>query len=176
MAIVRCPIHGIAYDDELEACPACATEPAMDERWQATAERPKIVPMLHLGIEEHQDRLTGEPVCQKGSGHAIALTKEPSVRVILTVPQRGNTLREHHADGPLAFYALSGAMVCGAREAALESQESRGGHTRDDYPMADDRFGKVNVVIRPKDGQFSVAREPLPGMPVELTALRQEKK
>jgi len=24
MAIVRCPIHGIAYDEELEDCPECA--------------------------------------------------------------------------------------------------------------------------------------------------------
>ena len=152
MTIVRWPIHGIAYDDELEACPACATEPAMDERWQAMAERPKIVPMLHRGIEEHRDRLKGAPVWQNGNRHPITLTNEPSVRVVLTVLQPGSPLREHHANGPLTFCALSGDMVCGAREAALESQESRGGHTRDDYPMADDRFGKVNVVIRPKNG------------------------
>jgi len=27
MNIVRCPIHGIAYDEEREACPECAKEP-----------------------------------------------------------------------------------------------------------------------------------------------------
>jgi hypothetical protein len=176
MTIVRCPIHGIASDDELEACPACATEPAMDERWRAMAERPKIVPMLHRGIEEHRDRLKGAPVWQKGNRHAITLTNEPSVRMVLTVPQRGNLLRKHHAGGPLTFYALSGAMVCGTREGALERQESRGGHTRDDDPMADDRFGTGTVVIRPKTGQFSVALEPLPEMPGELKAFHQEKK
>jgi succinate dehydrogenase / fumarate reductase flavoprotein subunit len=60
---------------------------------------------------------------------------------------------------------------------ALERKESRGGHTRDDYPMADDRFGKVNVVIRRKpDGQLTVAQEPLPQMPPELQALMKEPK
>jgi succinate dehydrogenase / fumarate reductase flavoprotein subunit len=60
---------------------------------------------------------------------------------------------------------------------ALERKESRGGHTRDDYPMADDRFGKVNVVIRRKaDGQLGVSQEPLPQMPPELQALMKEPK
>jgi hypothetical protein len=116
------------------------------------------------------------PSWQKGSGRAITLTHEPSVRVLLTVPQKGNPLREHHAGGPLTSYALSGAMVCGTRAGALERQESRGGHTRDDDPMADDRFGKVNVVIRPKNNQFSMAQEPLPEMPGELKARLQERK
>ncbi|MGH7322806.1 MAG: hypothetical protein ACRELA_24730 [Candidatus Rokuibacteriota bacterium] len=27
LAIVRCPIHGIAYDRERESCPQCARQP-----------------------------------------------------------------------------------------------------------------------------------------------------
>ncbi len=59
---------------------------------------------------------------------------------------------------------------------ALERKESRGGHTRDDYPRADDRFGKVNMVARRRNGQISIAQEPLPRMPDDLTQLFQEKK
>jgi succinate dehydrogenase / fumarate reductase flavoprotein subunit len=64
---------------------------------------------------------------------------------------------------------------CVAR-AALERKESRGGHTRDDYPKADPEWGKVNVAVRQKDGTIQVAREPLPQMPDELRNLIEEKR
>jgi succinate dehydrogenase / fumarate reductase flavoprotein subunit len=59
---------------------------------------------------------------------------------------------------------------------ALERKESRGGHTRDDYPFADDAWGKLNVVIGKQDGEITVRREPIPEMPPELRALLQERK
>jgi succinate dehydrogenase flavoprotein subunit len=60
--------------------------------------------------------------------------------------------------------------------AALERKESRGGHTREDHPYADDTWGKVNVVLRLREGRVQVNREPLPEMPAELKALFQERK
>jgi succinate dehydrogenase / fumarate reductase flavoprotein subunit len=59
--------------------------------------------------------------------------------------------------------------------AALERKESRGGHTRSDYPYADDQWGTVNVVLRRRGEGLQLAREPLPQMPVELKALFQER-
>ncbi|HEX6512120.1 MAG TPA: fumarate reductase/succinate dehydrogenase flavoprotein subunit [Chloroflexota bacterium] len=58
--------------------------------------------------------------------------------------------------------------------AAVERKESRGGHTRDDYPTADPKWGKVNVVIRPKNGDLTLSSEPLPAMPDDLKALFEE--
>jgi len=55
--------------------------------------------------------------------------------------------------------------------AALERRESRGGHTRDDYPKPDPRFAKVNVVVRQVDGTLTVRQEALPEMPDELKRL-----
>jgi succinate dehydrogenase / fumarate reductase flavoprotein subunit len=52
--------------------------------------------------------------------------------------------------------------------AALERTESRGAHTRLDFPEYDDELGKVNMVIRPGTGGMSVVRSPLPQMPTEL--------
>lgn len=56
--------------------------------------------------------------------------------------------------------------------AADTRKESRGGHTRDDYPNTEDEWGKVNVVIRQgRDGEMQVTTEPLPQMPADLAEL-----
>jgi succinate dehydrogenase / fumarate reductase flavoprotein subunit len=58
---------------------------------------------------------------------------------------------------------------------AIVRHESRGGHTRDDYPSADPEFGKINLVqrVRP-DGEFTIDPEPIPQMPAELRTLFEE--
>ena len=61
-----------------------------------------------------------------------------------------------------------------ARAANLR-QESRGGHTRDDYPDPDDEWGARNVVVRKgADGGMDVVTAPLPEMPAELRRLFEE--
>ncbi|MCH8332520.1 fumarate reductase/succinate dehydrogenase flavoprotein subunit [Candidatus Sumerlaeota bacterium] len=58
--------------------------------------------------------------------------------------------------------------------AALERQESRGGHTREDYPESSDEWGSVNLVVRQRDGAVLIERQPLPQMPDEIKALLAE--
>jgi succinate dehydrogenase / fumarate reductase flavoprotein subunit len=61
-----------------------------------------------------------------------------------------------------------------ARAAALR-HESRGGHTRDDYPATDPEWGKSMLVVRKAgDGQMEVNPQPLPQMPDELQLLLGE--
>jgi len=57
---------------------------------------------------------------------------------------------------------------------AIERRESRGGHTRDDYPAPDPELAKVNMVTRLAGGRVAVVREPLPEMPDELKTLFEE--
>jgi len=58
--------------------------------------------------------------------------------------------------------------------AAIERKESRGGHTRDDYPTTDAKFGGVNIVLRKRDGELTLGQEPLPLMPDDLKQLLEE--
>jgi succinate dehydrogenase / fumarate reductase flavoprotein subunit len=54
--------------------------------------------------------------------------------------------------------------------AALERQESRGGHTRDDFPGPDDTWGTKNLVVRldSTGTGIELTEQPLPVMPDEL--------
>jgi succinate dehydrogenase / fumarate reductase flavoprotein subunit len=64
-------------------------------------------------------------------------------------------------------------------QGALNRKESRGGHTREDFPGPDPELGKVNFVQRQTAergylGPISIDPEPLPEMPAELRALLEE--
>jgi succinate dehydrogenase / fumarate reductase flavoprotein subunit len=62
---------------------------------------------------------------------------------------------------------------CIAR-AALEREESRGGHTRDDFPQPDPEWGALNLVLTLSGDSVDLARQPLPQMPDELRPLFDE--
>ncbi|MCZ0936212.1 MAG: fumarate reductase/succinate dehydrogenase flavoprotein subunit [Gemmatimonadetes bacterium] len=57
---------------------------------------------------------------------------------------------------------------------ALERRESRGAHTRIDFPDSDAALGRVNLVIRSSDGQMVTDTEPVSEPPAELRQLIEE--
>jgi succinate dehydrogenase / fumarate reductase flavoprotein subunit len=66
---------------------------------------------------------------------------------------------------------------CVAR-AALVRQESRGGHTRDDFPQASAEWRRINLICSVEEPsqvggpqRIAVRRQPLPDMPQELLGL-----
>jgi succinate dehydrogenase / fumarate reductase flavoprotein subunit len=63
-------------------------------------------------------------------------------------------------------------------KAALEREESRGGHTRDDFPGPDPEWGGKNLVLTlpgdALDSAVELSHQPLPVMPDELRSLFEE--
>jgi len=55
--------------------------------------------------------------------------------------------------------------------AALERQESRGGHTRDDFPGMNPEWRKVNIVCRAEGDGAAIAQQPLVPMREDLLEL-----
>ena len=61
--------------------------------------------------------------------------------------------------------------------AALARKESRGAHTRLDYPDKDEKLGKLSVVIRKNsDGDLEVSSEPIPEIPEGLQRIIDARK
>ena len=54
---------------------------------------------------------------------------------------------------------------------ALQREESRGGHTREDFPKMDSSWRQVNSISTFDGSTVSVAKEALPPMPKELLDL-----
>ncbi|WP_155374369.1 fumarate reductase/succinate dehydrogenase flavoprotein subunit [Catellatospora vulcania] len=57
-------------------------------------------------------------------------------------------------------------------KAALEREESRGGHTREDFPKMDSKWRQVNLVCAlTPDGDVDLTHQPIPTMTPDLLAL-----
>jgi len=56
-------------------------------------------------------------------------------------------------------------------KAALIREESRGGHTRDDFPGMNPEWRQVNLICRADGDEVEVSKQALPTMPTELLSL-----
>ncbi|MBV9293818.1 MAG: fumarate reductase/succinate dehydrogenase flavoprotein subunit [Frankiales bacterium] len=124
-------------------------------------------------LQEHMQSLVG--IIRKGEELELALKeidrlKERAQHVSVKGSGRSYNPGWHTA---LDLRAMLTVSECIAR-AALERKESRGGHTRDDYPQTDPDWGKVNLVLRERRGVIEIAKQPLPVMPDDLKTLFEE--
>jgi succinate dehydrogenase / fumarate reductase flavoprotein subunit len=61
--------------------------------------------------------------------------------------------------------------------AALERKESRGAHSRSDFPSKDEGMSRVNFIVRTADdGSMRVVSEPIPEMRADLKQIIEEMK
>jgi succinate dehydrogenase / fumarate reductase flavoprotein subunit len=124
-------------------------------------------------LQEHMQALVG--IIRKGDELERALKeierlKERAKDVSVKGTGRSYNPGWHTA---LDLRAMLTVSECIAR-AALERKESRGGHTRDDYPATDPEWGKINLVLTERRGSVQLATKPLPQMPDELKTLFEE--
>jgi succinate dehydrogenase / fumarate reductase flavoprotein subunit len=59
-------------------------------------------------------------------------------------------------------------------KAALEREESRGGHTRDDFPGPRDEWAVLNVICSAAGEGIALSRKPLPVLPPDLAEIFEE--
>ncbi len=164
-----------AYIDGLSTKPA-ATEDAI-----AAASAEDVEPFdneggenpytIHQELQQTMNDLVG--IIRREHEVADALTKLDALKA----REAHVTVEGHRQFNPgwhLAIDLHNMLLIseCVAR-AALIRTESRGGHTREDYPGMDPQWRKVNLICRVNsagDG-VDVVQQPLPVMPVELLAL-----
>ncbi len=130
---------------------------------------------IHMALQECMQNLVG--IIRTESELKQAQTEIASLKERLTkVTVEGH--RQYNPGWNLALDLQSLLTVAEATTmGALERKESRGGHTREDHPGPDpDKFGKINLVLRRKDGEFSLSEEPLADMPDDLKELFEESK
>jgi succinate dehydrogenase / fumarate reductase flavoprotein subunit len=60
-------------------------------------------------------------------------------------------------------------------KAAIEREESRGGHTRDEFPKPSEEWGRLNLICTLNEqGSIDLTRKDLPQMPAELATIFEE--
>jgi succinate dehydrogenase / fumarate reductase flavoprotein subunit len=125
---------------------------------------------LHAELQQTMNDLVGLIRTAEEMESAIARLAEFKARL----PKVGSPAgRAFNPGWHLALDLRNMVVVseCVAR-AALERQESRGGHTRDDFPKMSPEWRLINLICSlGEDGDVSLRRQPLPTMRADLISL-----
>jgi succinate dehydrogenase / fumarate reductase flavoprotein subunit len=162
------------HDDDVTAAAATALAPF--EGVSGDGERGENPYTLHQELQQTMNDLVGIIRREDEMADALARLEKLKERAA------GVLVEGHRQFNPgwhLALDLRNMLLVseCVAR-AALVRQESRGGHTRDDYPQASTEWRRINLIcsLEAPDqkggiGTVDVRRQPLPDMPPELLGL-----
>jgi succinate dehydrogenase / fumarate reductase flavoprotein subunit len=124
---------------------------------------------LHAELQETMQTLVGIIRREDELQQAITKLDELSER-LEQVTVEGN--RQFNPGWHLALDLHSMLTVSQAcARSALLRQESRGGHTREDYPKANPEWATKNVVTRKRGWTLELTTEPLPPIPEDLRQL-----
>ena len=149
-------------DAEIAAASAWALEPF-------DASRDENPFTIQAELQMIMNDLVG--IIRDGDEMRDALAKIDALKTRITRAKASGG-REYNPGWHLALDLPKQILVseCIAR-AALTREESRGGHTRNDFAKMDPEWRKVNLVCSLKDGKLDVQKKALPSIPKELIEL-----
>jgi len=151
-----------ATDESLEAAAAAALAPFRTE----SGENPYT---LHQELQQTMNDLVG--IIRKADEMRQALDRLAHLKA-----RAGNVSVEGHRQfNPgwhlaLDLHNMIAVSECVAR-AALARQESRGGHTRDDFPTMDPRWRQRNLICSASGDGILVTEQPIPAIRDDLLNL-----
>jgi succinate dehydrogenase / fumarate reductase flavoprotein subunit len=124
---------------------------------------------LHQDLQQTMNDLVG--IIRKSEEIQEALDRLEELKV----RERNVTVEGHRQFNPGWHLALDlrnmiAVSECVAR-AALIREESRGGHTRDDFPKMDPRWRKVNLICTADGDSIDVVEQPMEPMREDLIVL-----
>jgi succinate dehydrogenase flavoprotein subunit len=149
-------------DAEVESIAARALEPFERDRGENPYE-------IHAELRELMQNNVGlvrNEGDMKKALEELAVLQERADRVAV----RGSRVYNPGWHEALDLGPLLTCAECVTR-AAIDRRESRGGHTREDYPKSDPDFGRINVVLRLRGDEVLVDEEPIPVIPDDLREL-----
>src|SRR5487761_1278435 len=169
----RAGIGAADYTDGLTARPVVPDEDLETAAEEASAplertagENPYTV---HAELQDIMTNLVGLIRIEKEMQQALAELEKLRERALKVGAGGG---RGYNPGWHLALDLRNMLLVaeCVAR-AALERQESRGGHARDDYPQMSPEWRKVNLICSLEGDQVQITRQPMIPMRSDLLAL-----
>ncbi len=159
-------------------------QPAIDDAQIAQAEREMLAPFenasgespyaIHRDLQDTMQKLVG-----------IFRTEGDLVEALGELEKLKERAKHMHVDGSRMFnpgwhlsHDLSSMLTIAeaVTRSALARRESRGAHSRIDFPSLDNAWGQQNNVIASERGAMKLWQEPVPAMPEELQKILAEDK
>jgi len=124
---------------------------------------------LHAELQDTMQDLVGIIRTRAELQHALVRIGALRARAQKTAVTGGTT---YNPSWHLALDLRTMLLIAEAvTRSALMREESRGGHTREDFPKPDAAWAKKNVVVRGRGGQLELRTEALPEVPEQLKPL-----